>query len=153
MRAIHRLVSATMITLMLALAPTLVGAQDAKKPSSKANVARAITETTVNRDVFTGNESQIGAMHSVKADCSSGPIPVLRVFTPPQNGEYRFEETIYAVDRKPGDSRFVCNGKKVDAVSVHYKSKADFTGADNIVIDADFKNGTVRRFNFKITVR
>lgn len=115
--------------------------------------SRAITETTVNRDVFTGNESQIGAMHSVKADCSSGPIPVLRVVTAPQNGEYRFKETTYAVDRKPGDSRVACNGKKVDAVGVHYKSKADFTGADNIVIDVDIKSGTVRRFSFKITVR
>jgi hypothetical protein len=114
---------------------------------------RTITETTVNRDVITGNESPIGARHTVKADCSSRPIPVLRVITAPQNDEYRFEETTYAVERKPGDSRVACNGKKVDAVGVHYKSKADFTGADNTVIDVDFKNGTVRRFNFKITVR
>jgi hypothetical protein len=114
---------------------------------------RTITETTVNRDVFTGNQSPIGAMHTVKADCSSRPIPVLRVITAPQNGEYRFEETTYADERKPGDSRAACNGKNVDAVGVHYKSKADFTGADNIVIDVDFKDGTVRLYNSKITVR
>lgn len=62
-------------------------------------------------------------------------------------------ETTYAVERKPGDSRVGCNGKNVYAVGVHYKSKADFTGADNIVIDVGFKAGSARRYNYKITVR
>lgn len=40
-----------------------------------------------------------------------------------------------------------------DAGAVLYKSKAEFTGKDNVVIDVDYKTGTVKRFNYKITVR
>lgn len=127
----------------------------ANKPNASAQqaAASAIQETPLNRDAFTGNETRIAAMHYVNTDCSSGPLPDLRIVTAPQNGEYRLDKIIYAVDRKPDDPRASCNGKPVDAVGVFYKSKPDFTGEDGLVVDVDFRTGTVRRFSYKIMVR
>lgn len=150
MRNIVALLTAS-LALMLVIGPGAAVAQDSKK--TKADIGRPIPETNINSDAFTGNEIRIAAMQYVNADCTSGPLPLLRIVKAPQNGDIRQEEVTMPVDRKEGDRRASCNGKPVQAVGVFYKSKAEFTGKDNVVIDVDFKSGTVRRFNYKITVR
>jgi len=153
MQIARRSISVALVSAMLALVPNIVSAQDSKKPPKKLDVVRPIPETKADRDAFSGSESRIAAMNFVNADCSSGPVPNLRIVTPPQNGEYRLEEITIPVDRKADNSRAVCNGKPVKAVGVFYKSKPDFIGYDSIIVDVDFKRGVVRRFSYKITVR
>ena len=153
MRVMSRFVSAALIAALPALTPDVAAAQQTKKPSTKLDAVRPIPEVKNNRDVFTGSETRIAAMNSVNADCSSGPVPSLRIVTAPKNGEHRLEELTIPVDRKTESSRAACNGKPVSAVGIYYKSKAEFTGTDNIVVDVDFRNGTVRRYIYRITVR
>jgi hypothetical protein len=153
MRSTRPLRSSDWLALALILTPAAVSAQDTKKTAAKAEITRPIAETIVNRDAFSGSEIRIAAMQVVNADCTSGPTPLLRIATAPQNGEQRQEEVTVPVDRKASDPRASCNGKPVTAVGVFYKSKDGFTGKDNVVIEVDFKNGNVRRFNYKITVR
>lgn len=145
--------TALLSALVLSFATGTATSQETKKPAAKAEIAKAIPEIVVNRDVFSGNEARIGAMNWVNADCTSGPVPTLRITAAPQNGELRQEEVTMSVDRRKGDARFDCNGKPVTAIAVHYKPKGDFKGKDNVVIDVDYKTGTVKRFNYKITVR
>lgn len=121
--------------------------------ASKAETVSTFNETDVNRDVFAGNEARIAAMNSVYSDCSSGPVPVLRIVTAPKIGEYRLEEITIPLDRRADDERARCNGTPVHALGVFYKPNPDATGMDTLVVDVDFKNGRVRRFNYKITVR
>lgn len=148
-----RSIVTAMSAATLALISPLAIAQDAKPPAKKAEITRPIAETIVNRDVFSGSEARIGAMNWVNADCTSGAVPALRIVTAPQNGELRQAEVTLPIDRRKGSPRSDCNGKPVTAVAVLYKSKAEFTGKDNVVIDVDYKTGTVKRFNYKITVR
>ncbi|HEX5213077.1 MAG TPA: hypothetical protein VFW22_15235 [Pseudolabrys sp.] len=140
------------VSLAIALVSLSAAAQD-KKAGSKATISRPMKETVIYREVFTGNESRIAYPNWVNTDCSSGPVPDLRISTAPKNGELRMEEITVPVDRAKDNSRFGCNGKPVKAVGVYYKSKAGYTGPDNVVIDVDFKTGTVSRYNYKITVR
>ena len=134
--------------------PGLVIPQKAQGVESGAeSVKDDLTEIRIDRVVLKGNEARIAAPNNVNADCSSGPVPNLRIVTAPANGAYRFEETSIPVDRKPDNSRAVCNGKPVSAVAVYYSAKPDFTGNDKMVVDVDFKNGTVRRFFYAIVVR
>ena len=44
-------------------------------------------------------------------------------------------------------------GKPVEALVVFYKPDAGYTGSDTVVLDVAFHRGTVRRLNYKITVR
>ena len=92
-------------------------------------------------------------MNYVNIDCSSGPLPEVRIVTPPGSGELRMEPIKYAVSRGAKDTRAHCNGKIVDAVAVFYKSKADYAGVDKIVLDVDFKAGTAKRFIYAINIR
>jgi hypothetical protein len=126
---------------------------NSKKPDATAEVARPLPTLNLNRDVFSGSEVRIAAMNFVNADCSSGPTPDLRIVTTPLNGEIRQEEITMPVSRPPGDPRSTCNGKPVSAVAVFYKSKAEFTGKDNVVIDVDYKTGLVKRFSYQIIAR
>jgi hypothetical protein len=147
------LMTSLSLALMTALLPASAGAQEKKKTPAKAEIAKSLPEMTLNKQLFSGAESRIAAMNYVNTDCTSGPVPSLRIVTPPKNGEHRLEEITYLVDRPAGNSRAKCNGKPVTAIGVFYKSNADYVGQDSIVIDVDFKDGTVRRYNFKITVR
>jgi hypothetical protein len=127
------------------------GGVDARQ---KAQIAPpALNDTRITRDVYSGKEERIAAMNYVYADCSSGPPPDLHVIAAPKNGNYRFETTTIPVDRRADSSRAACNGKPVNAVAVYYTANDAFTGGDSMVIDVDFRNGTVRRYDYAITVR
>jgi hypothetical protein len=137
--------------LLVAHAPA-IAQSDAKKA---AVVIPAVSETNLKKNVFAGSESQIAAMNFVKADCTSGPLPDVRIVTAPSKGDIRLETVQHAVDRAKGNSREHCNGKLVDAVGVFYKAKEGQTGAarDKLVLDVDFKNGTVNRYIYTVDIR
>jgi len=111
------------------------------------------TEEVLSKSAFSGSESRIAAMNYVNADCSSGPLPEVRIVTPPGSGDLRMEPIKYAVSRDKSNSRAHCNGKIVDAVAVFYRSKSDYVGVDRLVLDVDFKAGTVKRFIYAIDIR
>lgn len=104
------------------------------------------------RIVLQGNETRLGAPNYLNADCSSGPIPDLRIVAAPKNGTYRTEETEISAERPAGNVRAACNGKPVQALAFYYKPNADFIGEDEIVVDIDYRNGTVRRYDYAISV-
>jgi hypothetical protein len=106
-----------------------------------------------SRDVFTGSEARIAAMNYLNADCSSGPVPVVRVATPPANGDVRLEKTTVSANHRATAALSHCNGKPVDAMGVFYTSKGEFTGVDTIILDVDFRHGAIVRYIFKINVR
>jgi hypothetical protein len=112
-----------------------------------------LPEVHVKKDVFSGNEFRLAAMNNVNADCSSGPVPDVRVLAQPSNGELRIEQIRYVVSRAADNYRAHCNGKEVDALGLFYKSRDGFVGEDRISVDVDYKVGTVRRFFYVISVR
>ncbi|HZP79036.1 MAG TPA: hypothetical protein VFB45_23065 [Pseudolabrys sp.] len=107
----------------------------------------------VKRSVMNGSESRLAAMNYIDADCTPGPVPVVRIVTPPKNGEFRMEEVSIPLNRPAGNARAKCNGTPVQAVGVYYKAKAEYTGDDAMVIDVDFKHGYIKRFVYAISVR
>ena len=92
-------------------------------------------------------------MNYVNGDCSSGPVPAVRVLTSPVNGNARVERMSVPIVRPATDILARCNGKPVDAMGVFYKSRAGFTGADTLTLDVDFRHGRVIRFVFNLNVR
>ena len=126
--------------------------------SQQKNVASKKVDVAPQREsyrksVFSGNEIRIAAMNNVMADCSSGPIPDVRILTQPANGELRVEAIRYVVDRSANNNRHHCNGKPVDANGIFYRSRPEYTGRDSALLEVDFKNGRVRQFFYDITVR
>jgi hypothetical protein len=143
-------VAAAVAGAMVIPAPTHA---EPKKVEAKAAIERKMPEARVKKDVFSGSEFRVAAMNYVNADCSSGPIPDVRIVAQPGNGELRTEQIRYIVDRGKDDSRNHCNGKEVDALGLFYKSRDGFTGQDQIAVDVDYRNGRVQRFLYVIAVR
>jgi hypothetical protein len=141
------------LLLMIGLTAAAGPAIAQQTPAKKASIVRTIPESNERRNVFSGNEARLSVMNYVNSDCSAGPMPDVRIVTPPTNGELRFEQIKYAVSRSKENSRHHCNGKIVDAVGVFYKSKEKYTGSEKAVVDVDFRDGTVRRFVYSIEVR
>jgi len=83
---------------------------------SKAKSAKPRHEPVeVQRSVLSGNEARLAALNFVKPDCTSGPVPDLRIVSAPKNGTYRLEQTSVPVYRDEGNAYAFCNGKPVDA--------------------------------------
>jgi hypothetical protein len=114
---------------------------------------KSLLEEVYEKEAFSGSESRIAAMNFVNADCSGGPLPEVRVVTPPSGGDVRMEPIKHTLNRDKKNHRAHCNGKIVDAVAVFYKPKSDFTGADQVVLDVDYKAGAIKRFMFAINIR
>jgi membrane protease YdiL (CAAX protease family) len=108
---------------------------------------------SLSRAALSGNEVQIAAMNVVEADCSPGPVPDVRVAMPPKSGGLRLSQISMAVDRRKEDARAHCNGKFVQAMGVYYKSASAFVGNDKVLLDVDFRDGSVRRYAIGINVR
>ena len=113
----------------------------------------SLPAVSLSRNALSGNEVQISAMNFVNVDCSSGPVPNVRVVTPPKNGSVRLDQTTITVDRPKDNARAHCNGKSVKAMGVYYKSSSGFNGNDEVVFDTDFLEGTVWRYVVTINVR
>ncbi len=92
-------------------------------------------------------------MNYVNADCSSGEVPEVRIVTPPANDDVSLKRQTMPIARSVNDPLNRCNGKPVEAVTVFYKLKDGFTGADTVVLDVDFRHGKVSRFIYNIAVR
>lgn len=103
--------------------------------------------------VLTDKEARVAAPHSVQADCTSGQRPEVRLTTPPSSGTIHLRPIELVVNRNKSDARAHCNGKRVDAVGVFYRSNAGFVGQDRAVIEWDTKTGSVRRSTVVVEVR
>jgi hypothetical protein len=129
--------------------------QPARRPRKRWStiVAASYKKVELSKTTLSGSESRIAAMNFVNTDCSPGPLPEVRIVSSPSSGELRLEPIKYPVSRKDKSNLAHCNGKVVDAVAVFYKSKAQYVGADKVVLDVDFKHGTVNRYTYSIDVR
>jgi hypothetical protein len=141
------------VAFVVVIAAPMMAHGQTKKLDARASIERRLPEIQGRRDVFTGNEVRIAHMNTVNADCSSGPIPDVRVITKPANGDIRIEPQHTVIDRRGEDRRVHCNGKEVDGLGLFYKSHDGFVGQDKITVDVDYKTGTVKRFVYSIVVR
>jgi hypothetical protein len=131
-----RLKLAALAGLMMMAAPSAGFAQEYKMAS-----------------VFSGNELRLYVLNYVNNDCTSGVRPDVHVVTQPANGTVRLEPVPVTVDRAASDPLSKCNGKKVDGMAVLYTSKFAYVGLDKLVLETDFRTGTIRRYEALIDVR
>jgi hypothetical protein len=148
--SVSRLVVAVALTAPVTIVST---AWSQQKNTAAKKVEIAPQKESFRKSVFSGTEIRIAAMNNTLSNCSSGPIPDVRVLTKPENGELRMEEIRHVLDRPAKNARAHCNGKLVDANAIFYRSRPDFTGRDSTLLEVDFKNGSVRQFFYDITVR
>jgi len=110
--------------------------------------AQAPAETTVERSVRTlpNKDTQIGIYLNVLPDCSSGPLPTIRLVSPPAAGKV----VVKAAKAKATNYK-ACLALEVPAYVAFYKSPPEFLGDDVLTIEVKYAGG--RTEIQKITVK
>jgi hypothetical protein len=90
---------------------------------------------------------RIGLYLNVKADCSSGPLPSIRLLTPPANGTVKIKRgDVSATNYKQ------CLALEVPGFVAFYRSKPDFSGVDVVTLEAKYPNGRTEVQRITVTV-
>src|SRR4029077_254675 len=111
-------------------------------------VAQAPAETTVERSIkaLPNKDTQIGVYINVQPDCTSGPLPTIRLVSPPASGKVVVKSAkIKATNYK------ACLALEVPAYVAFYKSPPEFLGDDVLTIEVKYAGG--RTEIQKITVK
>ena len=98
-------------------------------------------------DVVAGKSHRLGVYGNVQKDCTSGPLPTVRVVTAPKHGELN----VRSGKLKPGRiSR--CPKLEATAQGVFYKANPTYKGADEVSYEVRPASGKVESHTVRIMV-
>jgi hypothetical protein len=134
MHCSHSIVTVVAIGCALALSGTAALAQ--------TNSAHRST------DVIAGKPHRLGVYGNVQKDCTSGPLPTVRVVTPPKHGELNVRSGKLKAGRI---SR--CPKLEATAQGIFYKPNPAYKGADEVSYEVKSASGKVESHTVRITVK
>jgi hypothetical protein len=93
---------------------------------------------TVERSVkaLPNKDTQIGVYLNVRADCTSGPLPTIRLVSPPASGK-----VVVKTAKVKATNYKACLALEVPAYIAFYKSAPDFSGADIMTVEVSYPGG------------
>lgn len=111
--------------------------------------APAFAQTTVTRSetAAPGKSVRLAIVPNLKKDCTSGPMPEIRVSGAPKNGSL-----ITKVGKLKTPAKYRCPGKEAAVQALFYQSKDGYTGTDEVTVDVKDSDGNVQTQNIRITV-
>jgi hypothetical protein len=99
-------------------------------------------------DAIAGKSHRLGVYGNVQKDCTSGPLPTVRVVTPPKHGELNVRSGKLKAGRI---SR--CPKLEATAQGVFYKPSPSYKGADEVSYEVKSASGKVENHTVRITVK
>ena len=94
-----------------------------------------------------GRDARVGVFTDIRPDCTSGPLPAIRLATPPAHGSVNVKRaTLKATNIKQ------CLAIEVPAFVAFYRAAADYSGADDFELEIGLPNGHKRRERVHVTV-
>ena len=125
---------AIVASICLLLAPPMIAMGQAQMTERQV---KGRPDTNINAGIFT----------SVRPDCTAGPLPVIRLVTPPAHGNVTMKEgRLRATNLKQ------CLGLEVPAFIAIYRSAKDFTGEDNFILEVKGVGGKTQIQRITVTV-
>jgi hypothetical protein len=105
-------------------------------------------ETTVERSfkALPNKDTQIGVFLNVLPDCTSGPMPTIRLVSPPTAGK-----VVVKTAKVKATNYKACLALEVPGFVAFYKSPPEFLGDDVLTIEVKFAGG--RTEIQKITIK
>jgi hypothetical protein len=94
-----------------------------------------------------GQIVRVGIYTSIRPDCTSGPLPAIRLAGPPSHGTVTVRRaTLKATNVKQ------CLAIDVPAFVAFYRAAPDFSGADAFELEVTFTGGRKEMQRFRVTV-
>ncbi len=111
-------------------------------------VARAQADR-VEREVRAapGRDVRVGIYTNIRPDCTSGPLPAIRLVAAPAHGAVGVKRgTLKATNFKQ------CLGIEVPAFVAFYRAAGDFNGSDEFQLEIGLAGGRKQLQHFRVTV-
>jgi|ERR1700683_622430 hypothetical protein len=94
-----------------------------------------------------GRDVRAGVFTDIRPDCTSGPLPAIRLATPPAHGSVTVKRgTLKATNIKQ------CLAIEVPAFVAFYHASADYSGADDFELEISLPDGHKRRERVHVMV-
>ncbi len=94
-----------------------------------------------------GHDVRVGIYINIRPDCTSGPLPAIRLVSAPAHGAVSVKRgTLKATNLKQ------CLGIEAPAFVAFYRAAADFNGADEFELEITFVGGRKRLQHFRVDV-
>jgi hypothetical protein len=96
---------------------------------------------------MTGRNITVGIFASMKPDCTPGPLPVIRLESPPSHGQVTVRQQKIRIT-----NRQECLAAEIPAFVAVYRSRADFSGTDELTLEINSGKGKITRQKIKVRV-
>jgi hypothetical protein len=94
-----------------------------------------------------GRDVRVGVYTSIRPDCTSGPLPAIRLANAPAHGTVTVKRAMLkATNFKQ------CLAIDVPAFVAFYHSVPDFSGSDEFLLEITFTGGRKEMQDFRVTV-
>ncbi len=94
-----------------------------------------------------GRDVRVGVYTDIRQDCTSGPLPAIKLVTAPAHGRVTVKRgTLKATNFKQ------CLATEVPAFVAFYRSVADFTGTDEFELEVSLPGGHKQIQHISVTV-
>jgi len=133
-----------------------VGKMAAKRPYLTAAVIILACSAPVSAQVEAvnrtatgqpGAEIRVGVYVNVRPDCTSGPLPSIRLISAPENGNITVKQgKVTATNYKQ------CLALEVPGFIAFYRSRPDFAGVDVLTLEVKFPGGKTEVQRISVTV-
>ncbi|CAO4165317.1 MULTISPECIES: hypothetical protein [Methylorubrum] len=109
----------------------------------------ALAQTTVTRSetVPAGKQARLVIVPNLKKDCSTGPMPEIKVTTPPKSGSL-----ITKAGKLKTPAKYRCPNKDAEVQAIFYQPNSGYTGPDGVVVEIKNSDGEVEKRDIRITV-
>jgi hypothetical protein len=111
--------------------------------------AASAQTTSLDREVKAtpGREVRVGIYTSMRADCTAGPLPAIRLSVAPEHGTVTVRRaTLKATNVKQ------CLAAELPALVALYRPKADSTNDDRFELEVSFAAGRKQILRFHVTI-
>lgn len=130
-----------MRAISLAFAAAAVFAAGMGAAQAQTQTVERTFKAVPNRDI------QIGVYLNVLPDCTSGPLPTIRLATPPASGK-----VVVKTAKVKATNYKACLALEVPAYIAFYKSPPEFLGADVLTIEVKYPGGRTEIQKITVTV-
>jgi hypothetical protein len=99
-------------------------------------------------EAVAGKSLRLGTYGNVPKDCTSGPLPTVRVLTPPKHGELNVRSGNLKVGRITR-----CPNLRATAQGIFYQASPKYSGTDEVSFEVKAASGKVETHTVRITVK
>lgn len=116
-------------------------------------VPKAAQIVEASRVAARDQKLQVASLYYLNPDCSVMGIPVVRIVEPSKNGNVTFEKGAVFPNFPATNSRAKCNGGSVDGEIIFYMPQPGFLGADAVMVEIIYPDGTASTRRYLIEVK